>query len=283
MRIAQIVDAIAMECDLREVTLDQYYRVCGKFGMFLGRDANGEDLSYENVNGFLRSMKDKASTTVANYRLALLRVWGFGADRGWACDVHPRRVFRPKIPQRLVKSWSLSQVKMLLDACEGIPGTLRIGIPIAKFVQAMVRTGYDTGLRPSDLRRLEWCNLDSGSVTVVQSKTQALHRAKISPATFEALEAIRNPKRDLIFPLSKSGMRRIELLAFAQARAIGFNRLRGQGIGTLRKTHATELYRTEGAVVAAESLGHRSGPRVAMQHYIESSSLRQGTLPPKVG
>jgi len=283
MRIAQFVDAIAMECDLRPVTLDQYYRVCQKFGLFLGKDAVGEDLTYENVNSFLRSLKDKASTTVANYRLALLRVWGFGADRGWACDLNPRRVFRPKIPQRLVKSWSLSQVKVLLDAAEKIPGNLRIGLPISKFAIAMIRTGYDTGLRPSDLRRLQWSNLDEESVTVVQSKTQSLHRARISSATFAALQEIREPERDLIFPLSKSGMRRIELLAFAQARAIGFHRLYGQGIGTLRKTHATELYRTEGAVVAAESLGHRSGTRVAMQHYIESSSLRQGVLPPKVG
>jgi integrase len=282
MRLREVVDAIAKECDLRKCTLDQYYRICEKYGLFLGHEPTCADLTEERVNDFLRSLSAKASTTVANYRLGLIRVWNFAADHDKCQPFIARRIFRPKVSKRLVRAWSISQVKMLLDAASKVRGICKLGCPTAHVLDAMVRVGYDTGFRPSDLRQLEWQSIDSGCISCNQSKTGKLHRAQLAESTLVSLARISQPDRELIFPWSKGGMRRLELVLFASAREIGFLRLRGQGLGTLRKTHATEVYKESGANSAAESLGHRSGTRVLMDHYVAASALKQGSLPPKL-
>jgi integrase len=84
-----------------------------------------------------------------------------------------------------------------------------------------------------------------------------------------------------VFPLSKSGVRRIELILFETAAKLGFRRMRGQGLGCLRKSHATQVYTAEGESAAAESLGHVSGTRTVRRHYIDSRSIKSGRLPPE--
>ncbi|MBM3967890.1 MAG: phage integrase family protein, partial [Planctomycetes bacterium] len=170
----------------------------------------------------------------------------------------------------------------LVDACEKIPGKLRCGVKTGAFLQAWVRVGYDTGLRPVDLRLLRWNDVDfnRGMLSIVQHKTKRAHTARLSPTACELLAAIERPPREKVFPLSKSGIRRIELILFATAQKLGFRRMRGQALGTLRKSHATQVYEAEGEFAAAESLGHVGGVRTVRRSYIDSRSIKAGRLPP---
>ncbi|NDF13460.1 MAG: hypothetical protein EB060_11690, partial [Proteobacteria bacterium] len=74
MYLSDLVQKIAMERDLESATIGQYHRACSKLGSFLGKIAEVSDLSEENVNAFLSSLKDlgKSATTIINYRVAFV-------------------------------------------------------------------------------------------------------------------------------------------------------------------------------------------------------------------
>ena len=286
MILPEIVRQIARECDLERCTTDQYERAVRKFGEFLVRTPTVSDLRIDSVNEFLTHLKDigKSGATIRKYRVAITRVWNLAVERGFAQPYDHRRLRSPKIQRKPVRAWSLSQIKILTDAAAMLPGMLRCGIPIGDLLRAWVRVGYDTGLRPIDLRMLEWSAIDlaAGRLGIVQHKTGRPHNARLSPTSIAALDAISSPSRSHVFPLSKGGMRRLELKLFDLARRLGFRRNRGQGLGTLRKTHATQIYEQEGEYAAAESLGHVGGTRTVRANYIDSRSIRQGRLPPDV-
>lgn len=121
---------------------------------------------------------------------------------------------------------------------------------------------------------LKPANLDNGVIKIVQHKTGYLHCAKITHHTQEALEKLASYKRPYLFGLAKSTRRTWEKKLFDVAETLGFNRQYRQGLGTLRKTHATEVYRKHGIAAASESLGHRSGTRIAKDHYIDSAAVK---------
>jgi integrase len=285
MYLSDLVQKIATERDLESATIGQYHRACRKLGSFLGKIPEVDDFSEENVNAFLTQLKDlgKSSTTIINYRVALTVIWNYAVARDLCQPFNPRKLKRPKQEQRVVRSWSLSQIKILIDACAKVPGRLQCGVATGAFLAAWVRVGYDTGLRPSDLRLLRWADVDfcQKTITLTQHKTKRAHTARLSPAALALLAEIERPPREKVFPLSKSGVRRIELILFATAFKLGFRRLRGQGLGCLRKSHATQVYTAEGESAAAESLGHISGTRTVRRHYIDSRSIKSGRLPPE--
>lgn len=286
MILADLVSQIAMECDLEDCTVGQYDRVARKFGDFLGEVATVEHLSTGCVNGFLLSMKKagKSSTTIRNYRVSITRLWNLAVQQG-LCDAYDvRRLRSPRQEVRPVLCWSPSQIAMLIAAAERLPGTLRCGVSVAGFLSAWVRVGYDTGIRPVDLRLIAWANVDlvAKTITFTQHKTRKPHVARLSDVAVALLHRIEFPMRSLVFPLAKGGVRRLELKLFKFAASLGFRRIRGQGLGTLRKTHATQVYEREGEYAAAESLGHVGGVRTVRASYIDSRVLRSGRLPPSL-
>jgi integrase len=242
-------------------------------------------LTFTQVNLFLVKLKDSGitGTTISNYKRAIVRIWNAAVDAELCLPFNPRQLRTPRIQRRPVRSWSLSQVVMLSNAAAMTPGVLQCGILIADLLAAWIRFGYDTGLRPSDLRILRWSDLDitAGTATITQHKTHRPHVARFSAEASRRLLRIEDPARELVFPLTKGGMRRLELILYRYAAGLGFRRIKGQGLGTLRKTHATQIYESEGEHAAAESLGHVGGTRTVRTHYIDSRSLRSGRLPPE--
>jgi integrase len=281
-----LVNQIALECDLEESTISQYRRALKRFGVFLGHEATVEDLTIDAVNGFMVALKRQGltGTTIRNYRVSITRVWNHAIENGLAAPYDHRRLRSPKIIQRPVRSWTLSQVLMLTGAARLLTGWTRIGIAQSDLLTAWINVGYDTGMRPIDLRMLRWCDIDmaSGIISITQHKTSKPHTARLRPKSIEFLRAIEKPRRKLVFPIGKGGMRKMELLLFEQAVELGFVRVFGQGLGTLRKTHATVIYERDGESAAAESLGHVGGTRTVRASYIDSRSIRSGRLPPDI-
>jgi integrase len=286
MHLADLLAQIAKDRDLEPCTLSQYGRAVAKFGLFIKKEPKLSDLTEGNLNLFLADLKTKGKTgtTITNYRVAISVIWNFAVARDLCPPFSPKKIRRPKQESRPVRSWSLSQIKILVDACEKIPGKLRCGVKTGAFLSAWVRAGYDTGLRPVDLRLLRWQDVDLGAglISITQHKTKRAHTARLSTTSCNLLAAIERPPRDRVFPLSKSGVRRIELILFETARKLGFRRMRGQALGTLRKSHATQIYETEGEFAAAESLGHVGGVRTVRRSYIDSRSIKAGRLPPEI-
>lgn len=282
MRMQDALERVLAERVLEPVTADQYERTVRRFEEHLGRPATVADLTYESVNAWLIDLSQELGPiTVSNYRRAILMLWNYLAAIGEVQPYAKQRVRKPKAEPQIVESWTLEQLKQLIEAAKQLPGQLRIGIPVNKLLVAWLWVGFDTGLRPIDLRLLQWkrVHLHNQCVTVVQHKTKYLHTASLSEESIEALREILEPSRDKVFPLSKGGMRRWELRLFAFAKQSGFCRRTGQGLGRLRSLHATEIYRAEGLSAAAESLGHVGGTRTVRAHYIDARAVHMGRLP----
>ncbi len=282
MRLSEVVQQVAMECDLQDCTVDQYRLAVSRFSAWLEKPSEDTDLTTDNLNGFLCALQKRVSArTVRNYRVSLTRMWNYLSERYGKEPYNVRRLRRPKMENRPVVSWTTEQVTELLKIALDLPGKLRCGIPERDFSIAWIWVAYDTGLRPVDLRLLRWrdISLTDRTLALTQHKTGNPHSALLSENSIAALERIRSPARDLVFPLSKGGCRRIELALFRLARAAGFCRNYGQGLGTLRKTHATVIYREYGEAAAAESLGHVGGVRTVRASYIDHRAIQRGRLP----
>lgn len=283
MLLANVIDQVAMECDLQECTIAQYRLAVSRFSAWLGRAASKDDLTTDYLNGFLCALQKRLSgTTVRNYRVAITRVWNYLSTNHGHPSYEVRRLRRPKQERKPVYSWWPDEVSLLLKATNNLSGKLKTGIWEADFLRAWILVEYDTGIRPVDMRLLTWedVDLERGTVAIVQHKTLQPHSALLRDSTRIALEKISYPFRERVFYLTKGGMRRLELSLFREAAALGFKRRHGQGLGTLRKTHATSIYITDGETAAAESLGHVGGVRTVRTSYIDHRAVKRGRLPP---
>lgn len=270
-----------------EVTRDQYERGLRYFEIYLGRSATSADLTHDNLNGWfqwLQQHRGCGAVTVKNYRGAICRIWNYLAQDGVLQPYLIRKLRTPKIKRKPVESWTTAQVLQLLDAATALKGRMRNGIPASLFVRALLLLAYDSGLRPVDLRQLRWSNIDfSKSIaTIVQNKTGNTHSFAIGTETLEAIKAIVEPRRELVFPLGKTGVESLCRRLYSHAKHFGFKRKKGQSLGTLRKVHATAIYREHGLAAAAESLGHVSGSGIASRHYVDASAMHVGKLPPRL-
>jgi len=281
MRLKDTLNELLNERDLKPITEKQYCTSIKCYSEFLGREAEVKDLQYTQLNDWLKSLKGRFQpTTIANRKKGISVVWNHLAEKGIVASYEPKRVFCPKKATSPVVSWTLDEFYVLLQAAKLLEGKTH-GIPTREFMTAWLWVGLDTAFRPSDMRNMQWASVDfkSTSITLVQSKTSKTHRARISEESIAALYAIRLPVRKLVFPVTKDQMRYPLQRLYAIAKKLGFSKLYGRSIGTLRRTHATLQYEDHGAAVAAESLGHVGGVRTVYASYIDHRSIEQGRIP----
>lgn len=279
MLLTDLLSQLVAERAISSITVAQYRRAVSRFSEFLCRPATIADLNYQQVNGYLMWLETigQSPCSVRNHRIGIICLWNYAV---WPAELLPqfvtRRIRNPKIPRKPVSAWSVETVTQLLRVASAVPGRLRCGLPASLLLQLLVRLGTETGLRPSDLRLLRWdaINLTKRTIQVTQHKTGDAITVEISTETASLLRQARKYHHELVVPIQKSGIRKWEAKLYALASTIGFIRRPGQGLGTLRKTHATEVYRTHGIAAASESLGHRSGTRIAKDHYIDSAAVK---------
>ena len=112
-------------------------------------------------------------------------------------DVSPEPV-----PQRAPLAWSIDELQRLLDACDRMPGQLG-SIPWPAYWRALILVAYDSAERIGALMQLEWHWLQGEWLHVRAEARKSRRRDmvyRLSPETLAALEAIRSPRRPLIFP-----------------------------------------------------------------------------------
>jgi integrase len=282
MLLATIVDQITKECDLAYSTVSQYSRSVKRFSEFLGHAALDSDLDRENLNKFVQFVQSKATnTTASNYRRALCRIWNYLTEEHAKPAYEIRRLRRPKSIEQPVIAWSLEDVNAILKAASEVEGVLKTGVPANAMFSALIWSAYDTGLRPSDLFRIRWDQLDPelSCITLVQNKTRKPHIVFLREEALDAIQRIRSVDNERIFPLTWAICRRWMERVFSLATQYGFKRLPGKNLGTLRKTNATQVYISDGESAAAESLGHTSGTRIVRKHYIDHRALRKYSVP----
>lgn len=265
---------------IERITAEQYKRSVKCFSEHLQRPATREDLREPLVNRWLSDLSSRLSAfTVLGRKRGITPVWNWLAGLGLVPWYNSRALKKTKAPYPPVQAWSTHQVAALLRGADALSGSLTNGIAARDLMRAYVMVAYETGFRPSDMHRLRWSQLQGDRLLVVQHKTKKSHAKVLSADTIALLAPLRRKPSDTIFVLGKGGIRRWELLLFAEAAKHGFERQRGQACGTLRKTHGTEVCRVEGLPAAATSLGHVDGIRVARQSYCQADAINTAQPP----
>jgi site-specific recombinase XerD len=281
MLLINVLDQVMMERDLQPITESQYRKAITEYSSFLGRAATVSDLCYTEINRWLKSMKGTLDpVTIVNRKKGLTVVWNYLAELGQTEYYHSKRLFTPKVPPKPVVSWSIRDFDILVAAARNVRGEYH-GIPNNQMLHAWLWVGFDTAFRPSDMHCITWDSVDFKACCIAktQHKTGVPHRAQLSTTSLKALKAIMAPARELVFPLKKDELRYPLEYLYREAAKIGFVKIQGRSIGTLRRLHATIQYEDHGASVAAESLGHVGGTRTVMRSYVDHRSRRQGRLP----
>lgn len=280
--LAADVEVLIAERSICAGTRDQYRRSVRCYSSFLGRPADRPDLIEAVVNRWLVFLGDtKAPETVKGRKAGITAVWNWLAEQGELRGYDVNRLRKIKTTPKAPVAWSVENVRALLAGAADVRGSLACGLPGRDFLAAWVWLAFESGIRPSDARLLRVDQLDQ-VITIVQHKTGKQHTFRLSEAALEALNRCARAGRDRLFGLPRSTSRRWELILFREAEKHGFKRRRGQALGTLRKTHGTEVCRSHGLEAAARSLGHVSGIEVARRSYVEPAAYCAPVQPPSL-
>jgi integrase len=169
-------------------------------------------------------------------------------------------------PEQMPKAWTLEELWRLKMSCNMQPGAY-CGIPARLWWLAMHHVLFSTGERIAAVMQLCWSDV-SGEVVIFRAETRkGTKRASVAQLTtqaMEALERIRQPARELVFPWPFSStyiyhtyrdiLQRAELDSDCKSM---FHRM--------RRSHATHLKAAGGDPTA--SLGHTSA--VTTARYID--------------
>jgi integrase len=239
------------------------------------------DMTDDLLLDFAHAMHSEglAAETI-NTRLSKLRaLWRYAVKRKLRVDL-PDNERLPKL-KRLPVAWTMQQMGELLQACE-LESTIA-GIPAAKFWRGLLLTLYDSGIRIRAALLLPFDCVDGRWLTVPAEimKNRTEQRFYLHADTVAAIEAIREPARERLFPwpwhkrtLYKRFQRILRRAGLPAGRRDLFHRL--------RRTSATHLAAAVGLEHACRHLGH-SGLGVTMG-YIDPTMMpvvRAGDVLPR--
>lgn len=161
-----------------------------------------DDLTDDNVAGVMQLLlrEGRAAPTANERRDRLHAFWRWLARRG-IVKLWPTTPSLPE-PIRIPKAWSRDDLTRLIAACASQTGWIAC-VPAAKFWTTLHYVAWDTGERIGALIQAEWEHLQGEWLVLPAEirKGKSADRAyKLSAPTLAALEEIRHPLRDLIWP-----------------------------------------------------------------------------------
>ncbi len=246
--------------DLRPSTAYQYDRSLRIYCDWAGRDPPLSEIDDMAVSTCLRDLKPSYSQhTLRRVRTVLVVLTNHAARQGLCrrlASVRPVRV-APRNPD----AWTLPQLRRLLEA------TKRLG-KHGPYLEALLRAGWDSGLRREDLERIRLSNIDTetGAVAIQQQKTDDPILVQFRAETIRAMQLVGSDQ-----PLRYPGNPRN---VYRQWRRLC--RLAGVPYGGPQKLRRTAATHCELANPGSAStfLGHRS-PGLAARHYLDRRILQR--------
>jgi integrase len=173
------------------------------FGKTLGRAACLSDLTDEAVSLHLsRLITDGYSPyTVNKERSQLLAMWNWAARKKFV-DRWPD-VEAERCPTRIPQAWMQGEMGLLMASCQLQRGRI-CGVLASNWWVSLHMVIWDTGERIGAVRQLKWENLDADGWLLIPAELRKGKREdkhfRLGPDTLQALERIRQPDREMIFP-----------------------------------------------------------------------------------
>jgi integrase len=250
--LSELLEIYRIRRPLADSSLYQMRRTVGLFGHFLGHQPRTEDLTADTVSRWIMALEATHSPTSRHgHRGKLLILWRFAARHGFAAEPEAREIRRAPRPEPNPVAWSQEQVEQLVAVCRACLSTV-LGRPLGSYLVALVRAGWDTGLRRSDLWGLRREDIGpDGSVAVRQRKTGWVVSPRLSEET-----------RRLV--LAEPGAQPLAWWASERQFYKQWGSILGRAhVGTgalqrLRRSAATAVASLDGTDATREFLGHRT-------------------------
>jgi integrase len=263
-----LTDALAQYLALKELSarsIENYTLSVNVYERW-NADALTLDVACERLNKFIAWLQTKYSPHSAKtHRRHVLTILK-SAERDGLC-VLPKRIRTVVVPQLDPKGFTASELTALMKHAD-------------PYQKAFISLAFDTGLRHSDLERMDWADVDEENLIIrlVQKKTRRVHSAPISPETLNLCHKLKDPimgGSGLLIPLPYCRRHFYKLWRDLGKRA-GID-LKRRSLQAVRRTAATLIARERGEYAAATFLGHAasSGVVVYASNYRVSNVLPQ--------
>ncbi len=239
-----------------------------KFGKFLGRVPTLDDLTDGNIGGFMASLKEAGNkpTTVNKERCNLVSLWRF-ANRTGRKERGPT-VQPVRVPASVPTALTVDQLRKLQQSFDKLEG-ITAGIPNSDFLRACFSIQFTTAARVGAVMALEFSDI-RGNVITFRAETRKGGRLPIvksvPPFVLEAIDRIREPVRERLFPIRRSNDTKVLILYDGLFKKAGVARPKGKNSHLFRSTHATMIELAGGD--ATKSLGH-SNRGVTIKSYLD--------------
>lgn len=183
----------------RTVTL--YRRSIAAYSEWLGHPAEFSDLEDVTVCRYLLGLEARLGPyTIAKERSQICAIWNCAARRRYV-DRFPDVPAVP-LPRRIPVAWTEDELRRLTAACGRERGNYA-GVPAGQWWTTLHLVIWDTGERIGALQPARWTWLRDDWL-VIPAEARKGKRAdaayRLAPATIQALGAIREPARQLIWP-----------------------------------------------------------------------------------
>ncbi len=226
---------------LRPRTIDYYKETLAPFIKFLSQ-TRIQNLNEKSVTDYINTKPHLKAGMVWHIIKAVKTFLNFCVKRKYLA-VNPVTMRKPKIPKKPPECWSLEEIKRILAAADD---------PI---IYGMIYLNLHIGLRPAELRRLKWSDIDFKNeiLTVQEAKDGEFRRIDIHPKAMEFLTKFER-NGELIFPGVDDGFLRRHAKAIRKKAKVRNIRRFWYAI---RHTFGTEYYKRTGDLKGLQEIfGH---------------------------
>lgn len=241
----------------------------------VGRDDLAACLVEESVNRFLAQLAERYTPeTVRGYRVDLLVLWNAASDEGLVAAPR-RRLIRPaRVPQRIIHCFTLEEGRALVDAAKRLRRKYPNGVRARDYWPAVIRLGWDSGLRRADCWRFCLAYMDAGGRwRCIQHKTGEVASGRLNGRTVDALQRLGDdpPCR---------WTRRPEAFCRQFARLVLMAGVRRGTFKWLRRSSGSHVEALAPGM-GAKHLGHAS-PQTFARHYDAQLAVADRPQPPEL-
>jgi site-specific recombinase XerD len=166
---------------LSEHTLADYFTTFTRFQLFLGEDLPLAEITDEDIEEFMASLKGISEKTALNYHTGLSALWTWAVEKGFVETHIVREVEPPDPATKDIIPFTEQEVKLMLVACHrsrmywraGQIGKCNHSLPNRERNKAIILTLLDTGLRASEL-----CNATIADLDLINRRLSVIGKGK---------------------------------------------------------------------------------------------------------
>lgn len=198
--IAEIVAAHVSHRDLSAEYAANLGRRAAKFASFAGDDSPCA-FTHDAINSFLSAVEPAVRrATLKSIRGELITIWRAASAAGLCEMPDTRKIQTRRVPWEPPDCYQVDDVRAMLAAAATLPGTMADRTPRSDYWSAVIRVAWGTGLRRSDIVRVDCHRLRGSLLSTVSSKSGQLTVHELSDSAVDCLRRLDRRRPTMHWP-----------------------------------------------------------------------------------